>query len=101
MSSIPSIAEILEQMSYGPAPESASPAAAWLPAHARRLGLFMGNEWRAPTSGEYFESVNPATGKPLIEVAQAGAADVEAATRAARAAFPAWSATPGHVRARY
>jgi aldehyde dehydrogenase (NAD+) len=101
MSTVPSIAEIFETMSYGPAPESAGPAEAWLAAHAPRLALFIGNEWREPSSGEYFASVNPATGQPLIEVAQAGAADVAAATSAARAAFPAWSATPGHVRARY
>jgi len=101
MSTVPSIAEIFETMSYGPAPESAAPAEAWLAAHAPRLALFIGNEWREPSSGEYFASVNPATGQPLIEVAQACAADVAAATCAARAAFPAWSATPGHVRARY
>ncbi|HZC77273.1 MAG TPA: aldehyde dehydrogenase family protein, partial [Ktedonobacterales bacterium] len=101
MSTVPSIAEIFETMSYGPAPESAGPAEAWLAAHAPRLALYIGNEWREPSSGEYFASVNPATGQPLIEVAQAGAADVAAATSAARAAFPAWSATPGHVRARY
>jgi aldehyde dehydrogenase (NAD+) len=34
-------------------------------------------------------------------VAQAGAEDVDAAVGAARAAFPGWSATPGHLRARH
>ncbi|WIG60674.1 MAG: Aldehyde dehydrogenase [Ktedonobacterales bacterium] len=101
MSGTPSVAEIFETMEYGPAPESSDPARAWLAAHAPRLRLFIGNEWREPSTGEYFASVNPATAQPLIEVAQAGAADVEAAVRAAREAFPAWSATPGHVRARY
>jgi aldehyde dehydrogenase (NAD+) len=66
MSTVPSIAEIFETMSYGPAPESAAPAEAWLAAHAPRLALFIGNEWREPSSGEYFASVNPATGQPLI-----------------------------------
>ncbi len=97
----PSIAEIFESMAYGPAPESRAPAQAWLAAHAPRLGLFIGNEWRQPDTGEYFESVNPATGAPLIEIAQAGQADVDAAVRAAREAFPAWGALPGHARARY
>ena len=59
----PSVAEIFETMSYGPAPESAAPAQAWLAAHAPHLGLFIGGEWRAPSGGEYFASVNPATGQ--------------------------------------
>src|SRR5207302_5960436 len=37
----------------------------------------------------------------LARVAQGSVEDVDAAVQAARAAFPAWSATPGHVRARY
>src|SRR6202011_3894776 len=37
----------------------------------------------------------------LAQVGQGTAEDVDAAVRAARGAFPAWSATPGHVRARY
>jgi aldehyde dehydrogenase (NAD+) len=101
MSEATSIAELFETMSYGPAPESATPAREWLAAHAPRLGLFIGNEWRAPSDGDYFPSVNPATGQPLIEIAQGSDADVAAAVTAAREAFPAWSATPGHVRARY
>ncbi|MGH2515689.1 MAG: aldehyde dehydrogenase family protein, partial [Ktedonobacterales bacterium] len=95
------IADLFESMAYGPAPESATPARDWLAAHGPRLGLYIGGNWRAPASGDYFPSVNPATGQPLIEVAQAGQDDVDAAVAAARAAFPAWSTTPGHVRARY
>ena len=96
-----SIAEIFDTMAYGPAPESAAPAQAWLAAHAPRLKLLVNGTWRDPADGEHFESVNPATAQPLIAVAQAGQADVDAAVAAAREAFPAWSATPGHVRARY
>jgi len=95
------IVDLFDSMAYGPAPESAAPARDWLAAHGPHLGLYIGGEWRAPSSGEYFPSVNPATGQPLIEVAQAASDDVDAAVAAARAAFPAWSATPGHVRARY
>src|SRR5579859_2532742 len=100
-SASPSIAEIFETMSYGPAPESARPAEDWLDAHRPHLRLFIGGAWREPSSGAYFESVNPATNRPLIQVAKAGEADVDAAVTAARAAFPAWSALPGHARARY
>jgi aldehyde dehydrogenase (NAD+) len=101
MTSAADIREIFETMSYGLAPESPATARAWLDAHAPHLGLFIDNQWRAPSGGEYFPSVNPANAQPLIEVAQATTEDVDTAVRAARAAFPAWSATPGHVRARY
>src|SRR5574340_771755 len=94
MTSAADIREIFETMSYGLAPESPTTAQAWLDAHAPHLGLFINNQWRDPSGGEYFPSVNPAN-------AQATSEDVDAAVRAARAAFPEWSATPGHVRARY
>ena len=95
------IAEIFASMDYGPAPESAGPAQRWLDEHARVFRLFVGGEWRDPADGERFETLNPATGRPLARVAQAGAADVDAAVAAARAAFPAWSALDPHARARY
>jgi len=44
--------------------------------------------------------VNPATGAAHAEVADSGAADVDAAVEAARRAFPAWAATPVEDRAR-
>ena len=101
MSKTTSVAELFETMSYGPAPESGAPAQEWLAAHAPHLNLFIDNEWRTPGDGEYFPSINPATGKSLIGIAQGTSGDIESAVAAARAAFPAWSATPGHIRARY
>ncbi|MBI4538425.1 MAG: aldehyde dehydrogenase family protein [Gemmatimonadetes bacterium] len=88
-------------MEYGPAPETAAPAIRWLEERERVFGLFIGGEWRSPASGEYFDSVNPATGKPIARVSQAGAGDVDAAVQAARAAFPTWRTLDGHARARY
>jgi hypothetical protein len=101
MSSSSRVAAIFESLEYGPAPETATPALEWLAAHGPLLSLFIANEWRAPSEGVHFASVNPATAEPLIEVAQGSTADVEAAVTAARIAFPNWSTTPGHVRARY
>jgi malonate-semialdehyde dehydrogenase (acetylating)/methylmalonate-semialdehyde dehydrogenase len=43
---------------------------------------------------------NPATGERARQVALAGAGDVDAAVRAAAAAFPDWAATPALMRAR-
>src|SRR5205823_14717674 len=59
------------------------------------------NQWVKPASGQYIESINPATGKLLTKVAAANSADVDAAVSAARTAFETWGKTPGHVRARY
>jgi aldehyde dehydrogenase (NAD+) len=95
-----SIMEIFTSMEYGPAPEAASPALAWLKERTS-FDLFINNQWVKPASGQYIESINPATGKALARVAAANSADVDAAVAAARAAFTSWSRTPGHVRARY
>ncbi len=49
--------------------------------------LFINNEWVAPHSGKTFETLNPATGQPLAEIALADEQDVNAAVQAAAAAF--------------
>jgi aldehyde dehydrogenase (NAD+) len=95
-----SIPEIFESMAYGPAPEAAAPAQAWLEQHSRRFGLFIGGEWTAP-GGESFETFNPASGKPLARLTQASPAAVDRAVRAARKAQSGWWAMGGHSRARY
>jgi aldehyde dehydrogenase (NAD+) len=68
---------------------------------APRHELFVGGRWRAPRSGAYFATQNPATEATLSEVAHAGPADVDAAVTAAQRALPAWRAAGGEVRARY
>ncbi|HET7079180.1 MAG TPA: hypothetical protein VFM49_17230, partial [Chloroflexia bacterium] len=66
---MPAIAEIFETMEYGPAPEAPDPALAWLDARGRELKLFINGEWVAPQSGQYIETISPATNKPLARVA--------------------------------
>jgi acyl-CoA reductase-like NAD-dependent aldehyde dehydrogenase len=58
----------------------------------RRRGLHIAGARLDACSGTTFESVDPATGTPWAEFAEAGAADVDLAVRAARAAFadPVW-----------
>jgi aldehyde dehydrogenase (NAD+) len=94
------VAEIFETMEYGPAPEAASTAMNWIKEH-QPFHLFINNQWVSPANGQFLDSINPATGKPLTQVAAASSADVDAAVAAARAAFPGWSQAPGHARARY
>ncbi|MBX3031233.1 MAG: aldehyde dehydrogenase [Chloroflexi bacterium] len=53
-----------------------------------------------PLGGEWLEDVAPATGRVHARVASGDAADVERAVAAARAAFPAWAATPAAERSR-
>jgi betaine-aldehyde dehydrogenase len=53
-----------------------------------------------PPAGERFASVNPATGEVLGYVKVAGAAEIDAAVRAAQKAQPAWGASTGAERAR-
>jgi aldehyde dehydrogenase (NAD+) len=93
------VASIFETMEYGPAPEAAAWAHAWLDAHGRLFGHFIGGAFVAGC--DHFDSVNPATTKRLARIAQGTAEQVDGAVASAREALPAWSATPGHVRARY
>ena len=95
-----SVPEIFQSMSYGPAPESAAPAQAWLEQHGRSFGLFIGGQWTQP-GAETFETHNPANGKPLARLTQASAADVDRAVQAARAAQTGWWELGGHGRSRY
>jgi len=96
-----SVAEYFSSMEYGPAPEDDQPARAWLAQHEAGFGHFIGGAWRAPASGERFESREPATGELLAQLAQGDAADIDAAVAAARAAQPGWLALGGAGRARH
>ncbi|MBM4186610.1 MAG: aldehyde dehydrogenase family protein [Gemmatimonadetes bacterium] len=87
-------------MSWGPAPESAALAHAWLDRHRRRFGHLIGGAMTDP-EGPGLETVNPATGAALARVAQGTAADVDRAVAAAAAAQPEWWALGGAARARH
>ena len=96
-----SVAEIFETMDYGPAPESAAEAHAWLDGHDRCFDLFINGTFVAPKDGKRFETTNPADGQKLAEIAQAGQSDVDDAVAAARKAQKSWAAMGGAKRARY
>lgn len=94
------ITDIMRTMEYGPAPEASEEARAWLKGRAAGIGHFIGGSFTRP-GDERFATVNPATEEELARVSQGSAADVDAAVKAARAAFPKWSRLSGHQRARY
>ncbi|MEU0511331.1 aldehyde dehydrogenase family protein [Amycolatopsis sp. NPDC006125] len=62
--------------------------------------LLIGGEWTAAAGGGVFETVDPATARPIGTVADARQADVDSAVAAARAAFEPWRRLSPAARAR-
>jgi len=82
---------------YAPAPESKSAASI-----KSKYDLFINGEWKKPLGGKYFDTINPATEEKLSEVAEANAADVDSAVKAARNAYDkVWKKMPAKERAKY
>ncbi len=59
---------------------------------------YIGGEMVAPASGEYFDNFEPATGNVYSQIPDSDDRDVNLAADAAKAAFPAWAATPPEER---
>src|SRR6476661_7377906 len=82
---------------YAPAPESKS--------HIKlkdRYDLFINGKFVKPSSGKYFETINPATEETIAEIAEANIADVDKAVKAARNAYEkVWRKTRAAERAKY
>src|SRR6185295_5040524 len=86
-----------DKWDYAPAPEDSKPYVV-APQHE----LFINGKFVAPTSGKYFESINPATEQTLTTIAEANAEDVNRAVKAARKAYDkVWSKMPGRERGKY
>ncbi|MEV3969643.1 aldehyde dehydrogenase family protein [Streptomyces sp. NPDC050698] len=62
-------------------------------------GMYIGGAWRPAAGQDVIEVVNPADEQIIGTVPAGTAEDVDAAVRAARAALPAWAATPPAERA--
>ena len=81
---------------YAPAPES-TPVKL-----KKQYELFIDGEFVAPSGGEYFGSVNPATGKRHARIAKAEPDDVDAAIQSARNAYSkVWSKMAPSERGKY
>ena len=65
-----------------------------------KLGHFINGAKAAGGSGRFGEVFNPATGEKTADVAFASEAELDQVVQAAKAALPAWSATPPLRRAR-
>jgi acyl-CoA reductase-like NAD-dependent aldehyde dehydrogenase len=59
---------------------------------------YIDGEWVAAASGETFESTSPATGETIGTFPKSGAADVDRAVTAAKAAYERWRLVPAPKR---
>jgi aldehyde dehydrogenase (NAD+) len=83
--------------SYAPAPESASHVTI-----KQQNELFINGKFVKPTSGKYFDTINPATEKKIASVAEAGKKDVDNAMKAAKNAYDkTWSKMKPAERGKY
>jgi acyl-CoA reductase-like NAD-dependent aldehyde dehydrogenase len=60
---------------------------------------FIGGEWVDASSGETFESTNPATGEPIGTFPKSSVEDVDRAVEAAKDAYERWRLVPAPKRA--
>ncbi len=82
---------------YAPAPEAAD-----IVSIEKRENLFINGKFVPARSGKVFETINPATEGVLSEVAEGGAADIDAAVRAAEEAHrKRWSRLKPAERGKY
>lgn len=65
------------------------------------LKNYINGEWVESSSDQIMNIVNPATQKTIARVPMSTRAEVDAAVKAAKDAFPEWRRTPPLVRARY
>jgi aldehyde dehydrogenase (NAD+) len=96
-----SVARYFDEMNYGPAPEADTEVRAWLKRHDATFGNFIDGAFVAPNSDAYIDTMDPATGAKLARIANANAADVDAAVAAARKAQDKWAKIGGPARARH
>ncbi|WP_336959349.1 aldehyde dehydrogenase [Sphingobium aquiterrae] len=64
-----------------------------------RYDNYIGGQWVAPATGQYFDNISPVTGQVICQVARGTAADIELALDAAHKAKDAWGKTSPAERA--
>ncbi|RXJ98532.1 aldehyde dehydrogenase [Arcobacter sp. CECT 8986] len=63
------------------------------PTFKKQYENFIGGEWIAPKSGEYFENLSPVDGEPLTMIPRSNEEDVNLAVAAAQKAFDSYKHT--------
>ncbi|KAL1631134.1 hypothetical protein SLS56_004523 [Neofusicoccum ribis] len=62
--------------------------------------LFWDGKPQPASSGQTFQSIDPATNRPIATIQSAAHGDIDTAVASAQKAFPAWASTPPMQRAR-
>ncbi|NUQ84206.1 MAG: CoA-acylating methylmalonate-semialdehyde dehydrogenase [Anaerolineales bacterium] len=62
---------------------------------------YINGEWVKPNAAEYLDVINPATGEVIAKTPLSPKVEVDAAARAASAAFPGWRRVPVNDRVQY
>ncbi|ARS34942.1 aldehyde dehydrogenase family protein [Pontibacter actiniarum] len=70
------------------------------PQFKEKYDHFIGGNWVAPASGEYFDNISPIDGKPFTKAARGNKEDIEKALDAAHEAFKSWSKTSAATRSK-
>lgn len=70
------------------------------PTFKDKYNHFIGGQWVAPASGEYFDNISPINGKVFTQAARGNKEDINKALDAAHFAFETWSKTSAAERAR-
>jgi len=87
----------MTKFEYSPAPESTS-----IVDIKSEYGLFINGKFAPAKGNKSFETINPATGKPLARIAHAANADVDKAVNSATEAYKKiWSKMPASERGKY
>jgi aldehyde dehydrogenase (NAD+) len=82
---------------YAPAPEDTKHIKI-----EKQYDLFIGGKFVKPSSGNYYNTINPANEQVLSSIADATSADVDKAVKAARKAYTqVWSKMPARERGKY
>ena len=68
------------------------------PQFKTRYHHYIGGNWVAPDSGQYFDNVSPIDGKVFTQAARGNAKDIDKAIDAATEAFKTWSKTAAAYR---
>ena len=69
-----------------------------IPKFKEQYENFIGGEWVAPKSGEYFDNISPVDGKVFTKVARSNQEDIDLALDAAHKAFETWGKTSATER---
>jgi len=61
--------------------------------YKKSYGNYIGGQWVAPVSGDYFDNISPVNGKPFCQIPRSKAGDIELALDAAHKARRGWGQT--------